>query len=192
MTHSKQLPDFSARELEIIQDNELFPLKFSTVQKITRLFLLLEEALKDKAISSQFPFPGNCEQHGGKISKGENLDGFPWVVLDYPRQILQQDLFIFRTQCWFGHGFTFSLILKGDPLNLLPSACPPGFQLAINEHIWSSNPKDGIWQNDMPPPETIHAIRFLKDLNTMHPAEAMQAAGRAFDQILNEFSKKGY
>ncbi len=189
MPHSMQLPEFSARELELIQDNELFPLKFSTVQKISELFLLLEMSLKDKAISSHFPFPDHCELKGGKISKGENLDGFPWLVLDYPRYFDQNDFLIFRTQCWFGHGFSFSLLLKGKPIELLKTTVPYGFQFAINENIWGSDPQSEIWQSGPTIPVGAEAVRCLKDLKTANPIQAMHEALKAFNEIIIEFGK---
>jgi hypothetical protein len=187
MVHSKQQIEFSTRELELIQDNELFPLKFRTVKKISGLFQLLELSLKDKAINSQFPFPDLCEKQSGKISVGENLEGFPWLVLDYPRYFHQHDFLIFRTQCWFGHGFSFSLIGKGRPLEIISALDVPGFQLAVNEHIWNCDPTSNIWLPPNTLPRGFEAVRLMKDLETTHPVQAMQGAEKAFEDILSGY-----
>jgi hypothetical protein len=49
-----------------------------------------------------------------KISRGENYQGLPWVMLDYPRFFGREDLFAIRTLFWWGHAFSVTLHLKGQ------------------------------------------------------------------------------
>ncbi len=48
---------------------------------------------------------------GGKISKGENYKGLPYLVLDYPRKFKTQDIFAYRVMFWWGHYFSATLLL---------------------------------------------------------------------------------
>src|SRR6187399_640766 len=48
-----------------------------------------------------------------KISKGENYDGLPWLMLDYPRHFEKQSAFAIRTLFWWGNFFSVTLHLSG-------------------------------------------------------------------------------
>ncbi len=48
-----------------------------------------------------------------KISRGENYQGLPYRVLDYPRCFQPSGIFAVRTLFWWGHFFSVSLHLSG-------------------------------------------------------------------------------
>ena len=48
-----------------------------------------------------------------KISRGEQYQGFPYVILDYPRIFSSADVFAIRCFFWWGHFFSITLHLKG-------------------------------------------------------------------------------
>lgn len=48
-----------------------------------------------------------------KISRGENYQGLPWVMLDYPRGFSKADTFAIRCFFWWGNFFSVSLQLEG-------------------------------------------------------------------------------
>lgn len=48
-----------------------------------------------------------------KISRGENYQGLPYVVLDQPRLFGKRDILAIRTMFWWGHYFMVTLHLKG-------------------------------------------------------------------------------
>lgn len=50
----------------------------------------------------------------GKISRGENYQGLPWLVLDYPRQFGNPDTFAIRSFFWWGHFYSSTLQLAGS------------------------------------------------------------------------------
>ena len=41
----------------------------------------------------------------GKISRGENYKGFPWLMLDYPRNFSNENVFAVRNFFWWGFYF---------------------------------------------------------------------------------------
>lgn len=103
----------------------------------------LKELLKDqKAI-----LPANCLQRAGKISKGENYRGLPYLVLDYPRLLAKDNIFSFRTMFWWGNFFSCTLHLQGQSLGLYrqrlkenltanPHLLPPDTWISINDTPW--------------------------------------------------------
>src|SRR5690606_23851576 len=58
--------------------------------------------------------PAEVLRQGGKISRGENYLGLPWIVLDYPRCFSRTHIFAIRTLFWWGRFFSTTLHLSGD------------------------------------------------------------------------------
>ena len=48
-----------------------------------------------------------------KISKGENYNGFPYVIMDYPATFSKENIFALRTMFWWGNFISITLHLKG-------------------------------------------------------------------------------
>ena len=51
-----------------------------------------------------------------KISRGENYNGLPYVMLDYPRNFSKEGTFAIRTFFWWGNFFSITLHLSGNHL----------------------------------------------------------------------------
>ena len=52
----------------------------------------------------------------GKISRGENYKGFPWLMLDYPRNFSNENVFAVRNFFWWGFYFACNFQLSGESL----------------------------------------------------------------------------
>lgn len=52
--------------------------------------------------------------NAGKISRGENYKGLPWLVLDYPRLFGNPDIFAIRSFFWWGNFYSSTLHLAGS------------------------------------------------------------------------------
>ncbi len=63
--------------------------------------------------------PAAIHQLSPKISKGEQYESLPYVVLDYPRYFSREDVFAIRTFFWWGNYFSSTLHLKGRYKNEL-------------------------------------------------------------------------
>jgi hypothetical protein len=48
-----------------------------------------------------------------KISKGENYEGLPYVILDYPRKAEEKNILFIRSMFWWGNFFSTTLHLSG-------------------------------------------------------------------------------
>ncbi|MCH5600406.1 hypothetical protein [Niabella ginsengisoli] len=57
--------------------------------------------------------PGEVLKPGGKISRGENYLGLPWIVLDNPRCFTKENIFAIRTLFWWGRSFSTTLHVSG-------------------------------------------------------------------------------
>lgn len=53
-----------------------------------------------------------------KVSRGEVYQGFPWLMLDYPRHFTSTDVCAIRSFCWWGHYGSITLHLAGRSLDL--------------------------------------------------------------------------
>lgn len=109
----QKLIQFDDKESDLMYNTELFPLKRQVNQKIYTLFEQIKSGLKDTAQHKQFIFPTGTDSETGKISQGENYLSYPWVILDFPKLFNKHEIFAFRTLFWYGHYFSFSLVLAG-------------------------------------------------------------------------------
>jgi len=131
---------FSPTELQLVNDTAAFPLKRKIIEKVCVAFHNLAEVLKDNPITQVFPFPEMVNLKAEKITKGENLEGFPYVVMDFAYTFSKADIFTFRTLFWFGHLPSVSLIMKGSGLK----DCNP----TLLSKDWKVSVDGDIWQND--------------------------------------------
>ena len=70
-----------------------------------------EQAVLFKNVHSSLPF--EIFVTSAKISKGENYDGLPWLMLDHPRHFEKHNAFAIRTLFWWGNFFSITLHLSG-------------------------------------------------------------------------------
>lgn len=73
-------------------------------------------------------FPDRVLQSGAKITRGENYQGLPWVVLDHPRLFSKEDVMAIRTLCWWGRSFSVTLQLAGHYKARYENAILPQFE----------------------------------------------------------------
>ena len=58
--------------------------------------------------------PAEVAEISPKISKGENYNGLPYVMFDYPRFFTKENVFAVRTFFWWANYFSVTLHLKGE------------------------------------------------------------------------------
>ncbi len=86
----------------------------------------------DKKLSASVP----------KISKGENYNSFPYVLMDYPAVFGKENIFAVRTMFWWGQFFSITLHLKGSykdkyaPLILKNLQWENDVYLAVGDEEW--------------------------------------------------------
>ena len=133
-----------------------------------------------------------------KISRGENYEGLPWVMLDYPRYFKVNEHFAIRTFFWWGHFLSISLLVKGKlaadwQWEKLDTALMKDWYLCCSTDAWQHHfrPDNFIlfcsFQNDQ-----LSNLPFIKLAKKIPVAEFEQAAAylqEAFLQI-REIIKK--
>ena len=108
--------------------------KNSIIKKVVGLFAALSDEYRGLLQSPISP----------KISKGENYQGLPYVMLDYPRLFGREDVLAVRTFFWWGHAFSVTLHLKGEYLRryrpLLRRGwavlAEAGFHVGVSDDEW--------------------------------------------------------
>lgn len=101
----------SAFEKQLVTDASWILTKNSIIQKVFVLFGELSKAWQSDAVLQQLS--SHITEVPPKISKGENYEGLPYVMLDYPRCFSKEDVFAIRTFFWWGNFFSITLHLKG-------------------------------------------------------------------------------
>ena len=143
--------ELTPEESAVVESTHFILLKNSAIEKIMVLMGKLQEALAAYDRNSNFPFKPEWLLQGGKISKGEQYKGLPWVMLDYPRYFSKTEVFAFRTMFWWGHYFSATLHLAGNVKRyysaVLESSytklAEAGFQVYVQEDPWEHDFENG-------------------------------------------------
>ena len=108
----------SAEEMTLVSDPSWILTKNSIMERAVQLMAELSQryepelaGLREILMSAGSPLPANWDRP--KISRGENYQGLPYVVLDQPRWFGKEDILAIRTMFWWGHYFMVTLHLKG-------------------------------------------------------------------------------
>jgi hypothetical protein len=102
----------SAKELELVTNADWILTKNGIIQKVYDLFGGLTEGYRAMLEKSQIP-SADIGTRSPKISKGEQYEELPWVMLDYPRNFADEDAFSIRSFFWWGNFCSITLQLSG-------------------------------------------------------------------------------
>src|SRR3954468_23643409 len=103
----------SESELLLVCDEQFILTKNNIINKVYLLFGMLSEVFLNKAKTYKPFFPEEVFKASPKIYKGENYNGLPYVMLDYPRYFVKDDAFSIRCFFWWGNFFSITLHLSG-------------------------------------------------------------------------------
>ncbi len=128
------MTEFSEYEFEILSDQKFLLTKSSVLAKVNDLLTVtrkeINKSLKDMVLPNKSLFKS------GKISRGENYLGLPYLVLDFPAYFTNQDTFAFRTMFWWGHYFSVTLHLSGVSLERYRDKLLENFPQFLNQDIY--------------------------------------------------------
>ncbi|MDQ6814692.1 MAG: hypothetical protein M3040_13205 [Bacteroidota bacterium] len=130
-------------EMMLVTDREILLTKNHIIQKVTNVFGAIAERYKIIISESELH---NESITTGKISKGENYNGLPYIMLDYPRQFAKGDVFAIRTFFWWGNFFSITLQLGGH----WQQKFLPAIQHAIRRNLlegWFLGCSDTPWDH---------------------------------------------
>jgi len=141
----------SKEEMALVSDPDWILTKNSIMGKVVELLAELSEKMTPelsdlrkvmRVRSAGYELPVNWDTP--RISKGENYQGLPYVMLDYPRLFSKEHILAIRTMFWWGHYFSVTLHLKGWMQEMFLSVIndhareltDAGFHIAISEDEW--------------------------------------------------------
>ncbi|HVU54581.1 MAG TPA: hypothetical protein VHD83_05970 [Puia sp.] len=107
----------SKEEMALVSDPEWILTKNSILERAVQLMAELSHRYGPelmglrRIVEEGHVLPANWDRP--KISRGENYQGLPYVVLDQPRLFGKDDILAIRTMFWWGHYFMVTLHLKG-------------------------------------------------------------------------------
>ncbi len=107
---------FSSSELAAIHNSKFFQTKASVSFKIDSLLAETRDRIKLIIEKEKIIFPEGVDAINGKIFRGENYLGLPYLVLDYPKYFGKDSAIAFRSMFWWGKFFSCTLHLQGKAL----------------------------------------------------------------------------
>jgi hypothetical protein len=119
----------STKEQELVMNADWILTKNAVIQKLYSFFGETSEQFQ--LMIQQNPALANetaCAI-APKISKGENYEGLPWVMLDYPRYFKGSDVFAIRCFFWWGNEMSITLQLSGKFKTFYSNAIQQYFHL---------------------------------------------------------------
>jgi len=103
----------SPEEMQLVTNSEWILTKHRIIDKVYHLFGNLSDQMQLYLQEKNALYPSGLLQFAPKISKGEQYESLPYVVLDYPRVFSKEDVFAVRSFFWWGNYFSITLHLKG-------------------------------------------------------------------------------
>lgn len=142
--HESSKVSLSAFEQQLVNDGSWILTKNRIIEKVYLLFGNLSEHYKRVPLLQQLP--AETLLASPKIAKGENYEGLPYVMLDYPRCFGKEDVLAIRTFFWWGNFFSITLQLKGKYLEQYAGVIQQNIGKTAIEELWV-NAGDEEWMH---------------------------------------------
>ena len=189
----------SKLETELIKNKEWILTKQAVINKVYTFFGELNEMYKQILQEDDVFLTRFYKNVNGKISRGENYEGFPYVMLDYPASFSKENILAIRTMFWWGNFFSITLHISGETYRLkenfpqlLIYLRKNNFFVCVNEKEWYHNFEVSNYipakELDAQQLEQISARNFFKiskNLKLSKWNEAPQFLEKAFREIIH-------
>lgn len=141
----------SPKELELVNNADWILTKNLIIQKVYDLFSEVANGYRDDFGRFTSFQADPLFELAPKISKGEQYQQLPYVMLDFPRAFSEQDIFSIRSFFWWGNHCSIHLILKGKYLQQYGTSIDNYFQLfgkyAPETRDWYVGVGEDPWQH---------------------------------------------
>ncbi len=182
--------ELSAAEMELMCNASIILTKNTIVEKVYLLLGNLLQHFQQNEICKNITT--KIQSASPKISRGENYEGLPWVMLDYPRSFTLDDIFAVRTFFWWGNFFSITLQLKGiykiECKNSNFDFLKDDWYLCCNEDQWQHHfrednykPLSAFTDNEI---EQLSFIKLAKKIPLNKWDEAEIFLKNAFDELM--------
>jgi hypothetical protein len=152
---------FNESELDLLADTTFLTAKRKLTEKIIARFGELVTVYNEVIIPYSGKLPPESLVRNGKISKGENYRGFPFIVLDHPATFGKDGIFALRTLFWWGNSFSVTFHISGKYLELLPEDFPIKIHQYSNQDIYICI-NEQMWVHHVEPGNYILLIDYLE------------------------------
>lgn len=195
----------STFETELVNNTEWIFTKQKIIGKVHHLLGSLQNRYKNLLENNKGLPQEILEKKGAKISKGENYNGLPYLILDYPAIFSKESIFAIRTMFWWGNFFSISLHLSGayfkrskETDKWFTYLKEKKFSVCINEKEWEHDfsPVNFINANNLDEPQIAQIIskpffKTGKNIELCKWESAPYFLENAFEEII-EFLKFSY
>lgn len=103
----------SQNEVELITNTDFILTKNAILKKVNQLLAGLQIKQQQYVGLCSSKLPDKVSASTPKISKGENYRNLPYLILDYPKDFEQDNIFAIRTMFWWGNFFSITFHLSG-------------------------------------------------------------------------------
>lgn len=134
--------NLSREEMELVQNKEWLLSKRNIIHKVYELLGQLHEGYQQFARTFSGQLSYLPIEKMGKISRGENYKGLPYLILDYPASFEKKKITAVRTFFWWGNFFSISLHLSGLQVSdkilegWMDHFEKNGFAISVNTDQW--------------------------------------------------------
>jgi hypothetical protein len=131
----------STAELELVTNIPVILTKNRIINAVQEIFGEISTEYQ-RCIANTYHLPDNVKAISPKIYKGENYQGLPWVMLDFPRYFTRADELAIRSYFWWGNYFSITLQLSGVFIAQFAEGIvrlakvQPDWQLMTHEDKW--------------------------------------------------------
>lgn len=136
----------STEQIKIVADTGFILTKNEILQKVHGLLGNFHILQKQVVVPARLP--QEVVNTGGKISRGENYLGFPWLVLDYPRCFVKHNIFAIRIMFWWGKFFSTTLHLSGKWQQQFVPQLTAAFEV-LQQNKFAVAVSDNEWLHDV-------------------------------------------
>ena len=134
----------SKEEILVLREEAFFHVKRRVTDKIFNQLAETVKAIQSTSYFHKIIFPEGTDTTTGKISKGENYLGLPFITLDFPRFFSQEKFLTFRTMIWWGNFVSGTLLVSDAAVPSVkqkfqknfPALKEEGTFLCVNESPW--------------------------------------------------------
>ncbi|MBZ5859498.1 hypothetical protein [Flavihumibacter profundi] len=129
----------SREEQEMAADTGIILTKNRILSAVMQQFGTLSEAEVAYTTKMRHQLPESIYMYPPKISRGENYQQLPWVMLDYPRVFAPEATLAIRHLFWWGNFFSCSLQVSGDFSQVLlgkMALWPEGTHVCVHASPW--------------------------------------------------------
>jgi hypothetical protein len=110
---------FSKKEILVLKEESFFRTRKVITEKIFHQLSKTVSAIQATPSFKKIHFPKGTDITTGKISKGENYLGLPFIILDFPRLFSSEKIFAFRTMMWWGNFLSCTFLISGEQVSFL-------------------------------------------------------------------------